>query len=284
MKSKNINYKKTKIKSKNKEINYKEHRFNYQKNKNIKRIFFWFLVLFLIISFFARNNFKSVKFPNAKLFNEPVKTELLNSSPIEFSQDGFKFTLTPLYEYEMSALVVNRLDYTWFSLTRAGSAFPMDLCVTWGGNVESGAYRHSSVGFRQDSRFCFGNWSQSSGFTWTEVSNNHLVIKDEAIRKKAMSIVEGDQIKLKGKLVNVQTENIDGNLGKYENQISNWNSSVKLGDSGAGACEVVFVEDLEIIKKGNPFFFYGFKFALYLLLFITSWKIAKFFYELWRNK
>lgn len=273
-----------KIKSKTETVDYAEIRFNHQKSKMIERVFFWSLVLFLIVSFFARNNFKSVKSPNPKLFNEPVRAELLDPSLIEFSQDGFKFTLTPLYEYEMSALVVNRLDYSWFSLTRAGSAFPMDLCMTWGENIKSGAYRHSSVGFRQDFRFCFGNWSHASGFTWAEVSNNHLVIKDEAIRKKALSIVEGDQVRLKGKLVNVQAENVDGNLGKYENQISNWNSSVKLGDSGAGACEVVFVEELEIIKKGNPFFFYGFKFALYLLLSILSWKMVKFFYEIWKER
>ena len=110
------------------------------------------------------------------------------------------------------------------------------------------------------------------------------MIEDEAIRKKAMSIVEGDQIHLRGKLVNVKAENMDGNLGKYENQISNWNSSVKLGDSGAGACEVIFVEELEILKKGNPFFFHGFKFALYALLSIIFWKVGVFFYEIWREK
>ncbi len=271
-------------KQKSAEIISVERRFNKKRNKVIERIFFWSLILFLFFSFFARNNFKSVRNPNPELFSEPIRSELSDKKDIEFYSDGFKFTLTPLYEYEMSVLVVNRLSYNWFSLTRADSAFPMDLCVTWGENIRNGAYRHPSVTFRQDVRFCFGNWERESNFTWKEVSNNHLVIKDEEILKKAISIVSGDQIRLKGKLVNVKTENIDGELGKYENQISNWSSSTKLGDSGPGACEVVLVEKLEIIKKGNPFFFYGFKIALYILTGIVFWKIAAFFWELWRGR
>lgn len=250
----------------------------------MERIFFWSLLLFLIFSFFARHNFKSVSSPERELFSEPVRSQLSDDSKIEFSQEGFAFTLTPLYEYEMSGLVVNKLNYELFSLTRSDNIFPVDLCLTWGENVESGAYRHKSIGFRQDARFCFGYWSSEANFSWAEVSNNHLVIKDKEIRKKAMSIVEGDQIRLKGKLVNVESRNVDGELGRYENQISNWNSSVKLGDSGAGACEIIFVEELEIIKKGNPIFFHGFQVALWIFLAFVFWKIVIFFYELWRER
>ncbi len=265
-------------------INYIEAKFKNKLRERIERTLFWLLAVFLVVSFFARNNFKTVKHPNPDLFNEPERSSLLNNTPIEFSKDSFNFVLTPLYEYEMAALVVNRLDYTWFSLTRAESAMPMDLCVTWGENIKNGLYRDSSVHFRQDHRFCFGSWGRESDFSWAEVSNNHLVIENEAIRKKALSIVEGDQIRIKGKLVNVAVENTDGKLGKYEAQIGNWNSSIKLGDNGAGACEVVFVEDLEIIKKGNPIFFYGFKISLFLLIIFVSWKIILFFWEILRNK
>jgi hypothetical protein len=38
----------------------------------------------------------------------------------------------------------------------------------------------------------FGNWSNEANFSWAEVSNNHLVIMDEKILKKALSVVEGD--------------------------------------------------------------------------------------------
>ncbi len=108
--------------------------------------------------------------------------------------------------------------------------------------------------FRQDMRFCFGNWDNSSGFKLSEVSNNHLVIENEALREKAFSINEGDQIRIKGKLVNVKVVNLDGKLEKYESKSLSRNSSVKLGDSGAGACEVIYVEELEVIKKSNTFF------------------------------
>ncbi len=275
---------KKKSKVKNQNIDYVEKKFQQRLKNKIEKFLFWSLVIFVIISFFGRNNFRTVKNPDPALFEEPKKSALLDSELIEFSEDGFDFILTPLYEYEMSVLVVNRFDYTWFSLTRADSAIPMDLCVTWGDNVENGAFRHSSVSFRQDFRFCIGSWERGANFSWAEVSNNHLIIKDPDIRKKAMSIIEGDQIRLKGKLVNLKAENKNGKTGKYEAQTRNWNSSIKLGDSGAGACEVILVEDLEIIKKGNPIFFYGFKISSLMLAIFVGWKIILFFWEILRNK
>lgn len=269
---------------KQKNIDYKGVRFRSQKNKKIERIFFWSLVFFVIFSFFARNNFKSVKESDPELFNKPVKSKLVDDSLIEFSQNGFDYKVKPLYEYEMSALVVNRMNYTILSLSRTSSVFPVDLCVTWGKNVESGAYKHPSVRFRQDIRFCFGNWSNDSGFKWQEVSNNHLVIRDEKLRKKALSINEGDQIRVKGKLVNVRVQSSDGSLQKYERESSSWNSSVNLGDSGAGACEVIFVEELEIIKKSNSVFHYGFKVGIALLLSFVLWKVFSFFFEFSRDE
>lgn len=269
---------------KQKNIDYSEVKFKSQESKKIERIFFWSLVFFVVFSFFARNNFKSVKEPNPELFNKPVKTKLVDNSLIEFSQNGFDYEVKPLYEYEMSALVVNKMDYTILSLSRTSSVFPVDLCVTWGNNLKSGAYRHPSVGFHQNFRFCFGDWSDSSGFRWHEVSNNHLVIKDESLRKKALSINEGDQVRIRGKLVNVHVQSSDGSLQKYESESSSWNSSTKLGDSGAGACEVIYVEDIEIIKKGNSIFHYGFKIGAALLLSFVVWKVFGFFFELSRDE
>lgn len=90
--------------------------------------------------FFARNNFKSVKSPEPEIFTPPVRSNLSDHTPITFSQNGFDFVVKPLYEYEMSALVLNRIDYTILSLTRTSEVFPVDLCLTWGENIKSGAY------------------------------------------------------------------------------------------------------------------------------------------------
>lgn len=259
-----------------KKINYVSGRIKLKKINRIKRSAFLFLIAFLIFSFFARNNFKSVKFINPELFNEPIKSELSSNKPIEFQREGFQFHLKPLYEYEMSALVMNRFDYTWFSLTRADSGVPMDLCVTWGDNLKSGVYRHPSLKVRQDFRFCFVWLDNGVDFNPKEFSNNHLIIRDEAIRKKAFSVNEGDQIRLKGKLVDLKAENIDGKFKRAEGGMRDWRSSTTLADDGAGACEVIFVEELEIIKKGNPFFAYGFKISLFLLIALILWKIGLF--------
>lgn len=253
-----------------------------KKGKKINSFIFFVLLGVLIITFFTRNNYKNVKNPDSQLFKEPIQEKVIDSMPIEFQKDGYEFILTPLYEYEISALVVNRFDYTRFSLQRTDSVFPLDLCVIWGDNVKNGVYKDKSLTFRQDARFCWGMWGRDLNFNWGEVSNNHLVIKDELLKKKAFSISEGDQVYIKGKLVNVEAENIDGNLGDYESQLSNWNSSVKRGDSGAGACEIIYVEELEILKKANPISFYAFKISFWLLIVFVFWRFLVFFYEMFR--
>ena len=52
-------------------------------------------------------------------------------------------------------------------------------------NVKNGIYREKSLHFRQDGRFCWADWSHQTNFNWGEASNNHLVIKDDLLRKKA---------------------------------------------------------------------------------------------------
>lgn len=238
----------------------------------------------VVVTFFTRNNFKTVKNPRAELFNEPIQTNIENPELIKFHKDGYDFTLTPFFDYEMNALVVNRFDYTWFSLQRTDSAFPLDLCVTWGKNIESGAYLDRSLHFRQDGRFCYANWSYASGFDWGEVSNNHLVIKDDVLQKKAFSISEGDQVRIRGKLVSVEAKNADGQLEKYESSLSKWSTSTTRGDSGAGACEVIYVEELEILEKANPISYYGFWIGLWLLLAFVAWRVLAFFWEMVRGR
>ena len=88
-----------------------------------------------------------------------------------------------------------------------------------------------------------------------QVSNNHLVIDSEKIEKKINQLSVGDQIKIKGKLVNVHAENL-GKPGKYDPKLFEWNSSTKREDTGGGACETIYIEDIEIIKKGNAISYY----------------------------
>ncbi len=254
------------------------------KKINYGRWIFLILLITMAITFFTRNNHRSVENPLSVLFDEPQQTKIEQAENIKFEKDGFSYDLEPLYEYEINGLVVNRFDYTWFSLTRTDNVFPIDLCMTWGNNIKNGTYRDRSVDFRQNGRWCFANWGPDINFDFDEVSNNHLVIDDKQIEKLAFSINEGDQIRIKGKLVNVEAENVDGESQKYEPTLSSWRSSTNRDDSGGGACEVIYVEELEILQKGNFISFWLFKISFWGLIIFVGWKILVFFWEVFRGK
>jgi len=109
-----------------------------------------------------------------------------------------------------------------------------------------------------------------------EISNNHLVFKDKETEKKAKSLSNGDQVKIKGRLVNIDARNI-GKPGQYDPENISWESSTSRDDAGAGACEVIYVDNIEILNKANPVSNSLFGFSFYGLLLFAIFNIIIFF-------
>jgi len=76
--------------------------------------------------------------------------------------------------------------------------------------------------------------------------------------------------------VNVKATNI-GEAGKYDPEYFELNSSTGRGDSGAGACEILLVEDIEIIKKGNQIYHVLYRWGGYLLVLLIILNIIYIF-------
>jgi len=234
-----------------------------------------FLIIFIVfvVTFFTRNNLRGVNEIMPDLLREPRQTQVYGQKEITFIRDGYKYHLMPICDYEISALVVGKMDYRFFSIDRLDSVFPIDLCLIWGNNVAGKVYRNSAVSFSQDCRWCWANWSAGVKFNLSEISNNHLLINDRQIMRKAKDILRGDQIVIKGELVNVIAEAI----GKEGGSTRTWNSSVSRTDSGAGACEVIYVKNLEILKKSNIISRVLFRLSVYALFLIIIWGIINLF-------
>jgi hypothetical protein len=130
------------------------------------------------------------------------------------------------------------------------------------------------VHFSQDGRWCWVNWSGNVNFNLQELSNNHLLINQRDLLGKLKSIARGDQVKIKGKLVNVKAKP----SGSTESSEITWNSSTSREDSGAGACEVIYVEQIDILKKANVISRILFKLSFYGLLLMVLLSIFKFFF------
>ncbi len=72
----------------------------------------------------------------------------------------------------------------------------------------------------------------------THCSNNHLIPADNAIKRKIKRLKKGDHVRIQGYLVNVDAENSAG-------KVYLWDTSVSRDDSGDGACEIIYVTNIQ---------------------------------------
>ena len=243
--------------------------------KWVNRAALIFLVLLFAWTYFAKNNYRNVDDAHPDVLKEPVQKEAINQEPIEFSKDDYQYSLKPLYEFELNAMIVNRLDYRKFSISKKDSVFPMDLCVVWGDNVKSKVYQSKMLSFSQDFRMCFWRWFGNLEFNNNQAANVHLIIKEESLADKLKLLSSGDQVKVKGQLVNVSAKNT-GQSDIGNSSAFNMRSSTIRNDTGPGACEIINVEDIEIIKKGNPLAFTLYRLSYPLLIILIILNIAWF--------
>jgi hypothetical protein len=240
--------------------------------QKLNKYFFAGLFLAFMVTFFSRNNIRSVTRVTPEVIKQPLQGTIYNQNIIQFVKDGYEYNLTPVYDYEISGLLVGKMDYRFFSIDRLDSMFPFDVCLIWGSNVANGVYRDRRVKFSQDCRWCWAYWIGDVHFNLDELSNNHLVVDDDNILKLLKYIVRGDQIRIKGKLVNVKAKL----LKKTGQPDMVWNTSTSRTDSGAGACEVIYVEEIEVLKEANVLSRILFKVSSYGLLFLVAWKFISF--------
>lgn len=183
---------------------------------------------------------------NMALLNEPVQTKVTAPTFATVSKN-INYNVQPLYEYDMVGLVVSKHDAnTWWDYIHSewnDNLNIVDLCVVWGNNVRNGAY--AAIDFSSGQFTC--NFSTNSNeafaaFDQSAISNNHLLTDKASIAKKLRSVRVGDQIHFRGHLVEYSH-----NHGFPFKR----GTSIVRTDTGNGACETVFIESVEILKKGG---------------------------------
>ncbi|MFC1733204.1 hypothetical protein ACFL6I_23145 [candidate division KSB1 bacterium] len=173
----------------------------------------------------------------------PKQTEQTRSE-FTFDYRGTAYKVTPRADYELWGLVVSHNDIGKFGdiYHDETSVDLRDICVVWGENAKSGVYKKGK--YKSGSWTCY--WQFKSGEAWSkfnesQIANNHLITSNPDIQDAIRELRIGDQVHVKGYLVN------------YENVDTEWRRETSLTrkDTGNHACEVVFVENLEILKPGN---------------------------------
>lgn len=200
-------------------------------------------LIVLVISFFKRNDFTSDLEVLAQLSQEPLQSKVEKPSFLaEYNEEIFE--IIPKFDYEIYGLVVSyRLhDSEYGQMLHALSKDHLNLadyCVVWGTSADPEILQ--AFEFKNGQFTC--NFSTRSERAWQafnqfQLSNNHLLAIDEEIRDTVSDIKIGDQIKIKGWL-----SHYVGPSG-FER-----GSSTVRTDTGDGACETIFVNDIEILSS-----------------------------------
>lgn len=142
-------------------------------------------------------------------------------------------SITPLATFSITARVLSRADYSW---DKESAISPIDLALGWGRMSDSAVLQNVSVS--QSGRFYF--WTvQKFPIPEREMiessANMHLVPADARVERVMKETKAGDVVSFGGFLIRAQWPNG-----------GTWVSSLTRSDTGAGACELVWVERFEI--------------------------------------
>lgn len=142
-------------------------------------------------------------------------------------------TLEPRAAFDAAAVVAGAERYRM-----DGGAFlcPVDLVMTWGKLPEE-PYK-SRVRYSQMTRYYFWRTPTADmdlAYIQSHSANMHMIPAGENVRRALLAVDEGDRVRVRGLLVNVRGE--DG---------FTWNSSTTRQDEGPGACELVWVEEIQV--------------------------------------
>ncbi len=142
-------------------------------------------------------------------------------------------TLEAIAEYEVEAVVLSRHGYRF---ARLGRISPFDLALGWGVMSEARVLRELDIA--QRNRWYFYRWKGEPPAPIEEMeshsSNTHIIPANERVLRDFRGVEAGTRVWMRGRLVNVETEN------------GSWRSSRSRTDRGDGACEIMFVEEVQI--------------------------------------
>lgn len=188
--------------------------------------------------------YKESMMPSPIPDNPPPLTQIevfhdVEQQPIQRKFSGLPFRfgeaiITPKYEFFVTARVLSKKKYADYGAAYA----PIDLALGWGRMSKPEVID----GFKISQRNRWFYWrTDDMAMPRSEVvrsaANMHIIPSNPDINTQLKMIKEGQVVELSGKLVNLtDTENF------------RWVSSTTRNDTGNGACELFFVESLEIIE------------------------------------
>ena len=182
----------------------------------------------------------------AELRNEPLQ-EATRATPFTTTVGGVTYTVKPVADYEIWGLVVSEHDssawWDWIHAASNDNLNVVDLCVVFAENVATGDY--VGLDYSSGQFVCYVQTSSTERwkrFSMRALSNNHLLADRPSIAAKLRSVQIGDQVRIRGWLA--EYEHNHGFPFKR-------GTSLTRDDTGNGACETIYVQDVEVLHAGG---------------------------------
>ena len=215
------------------------------------------------LSFFMKDSLPAPARLRAELNEEPRQIAV-QRAPLQAEVKGVQYRIQPRFSYDLYGLVVSLHDSdAWWDYAHrewGDHVNVVDFCVVWGENVRRDAYR--ALSYWNDQWTCWvkaGSTETWQAFDGTALSNNHLVTADAAVARELRKVRIGDEVHFRGYLVDYSVMKDGAPAGMRV-------SSTVRTDTGNGACEVVFVEDFEVLASHNRWWNRGLKISFWILL------------------
>ena len=165
--------------------------------------------------------------PGVLVADDPVQEDIQGAQPVPYR--GIEMTPRARFAAEVRVLGHER-----YRLGELAKAVPLDLAVGWGPMSDSAVL--ASIDVSQTNRFYFWHYEEGPPIPREDIeshsANWHLLPASASVWKTLSDLRVGDVVKLEGELVDLKGPNFT------------INTSLTRQDTGAGACEVFYVESV----------------------------------------
>lgn len=196
----------------------------------------------VLVSFWHRNDLPRDINYVASTLEEPVQNPT-TKAPFNTAFEGVDYRIEPQYDYDLYGMVVSYRHHDGNSrmhFLAKDHLNMLDVCIVWGDNTQHPDL--NNIDFWNGIFTCVVQTRDQQAwdaFDMVQLSNNHLLSVDDAIREQVKDVKVGDQIHVRGYLANYSSAG--GSRGT---------STTRL-DTGDGACETIFVERFEIVEAAS---------------------------------
>lgn len=212
-------------------------------------------VLTLALSWYFKGSLPEGGAVSPRCLQTPLQTPTARKINLH-KINGFEYMVEPQAEYDISGCVVSTNAH-WremFGLVGKATDTP-DVGMVWGENLTSGDI--NKVDFWSGDFTLFFQYGAGVKFFTNAGGNVHVLAATPEVYDIATGLRRGDQIRMRGALVNYYRTDWGAHWRK---------SSLTRDDMGPTACEVMFVEQIEIIERGTPVWYFLFSASFWLLL------------------